>query len=98
MLSDLNKDVARSYGILANEGIAFRGTFLIDKEGKLRHQTVNDMGIGRSVTETLRLIDAVNFHDEHGEVCPADFKPGDASINTKSDASIASYFKRKNQK
>lgn len=67
-MSDINKDIARSYDVLLeDEGVALRGMFIIDKEGILRHITVNDLPIGRSVDETLRLIEALQFTEEHGE-------------------------------
>lgn len=67
LLSDINKDIARSYDVLLQEGIALRGMFIIDKEGILRHITVNDLPIGRSVDETIRIIEALQFTEKHGE-------------------------------
>lgn len=68
LLSDINKNIARDYGVLLeNEGIALRGLFIIDPEGILRQITINDLPIGRSVDEALRLIEALRFHAEHGE-------------------------------
>lgn len=68
LLSDIHKEIARSYDVLLeNEGVALRGMFIIDKEGILRHITVNDLPIGRSVDEALRLIEAIQFTEEHGE-------------------------------
>lgn len=77
LVSDINKTIAENYGILAlEEGIAYRGLFLIDKEGKVRHQLVNDLPLGRSVSEVLRLIDALQHFEKHGEVCPANWSRG----------------------
>ena len=80
ILADLTKQVARDYGVLLDEGVALRGLFLIDPEGVIRHITINDLPIGRSVDEALRVLQAAQFAAKHGEVCPADWKPGDATI------------------
>ncbi len=77
LVSDLDKSISCNYGVLLEKpGIAFRGLFLIDKEGILRHITVNDLPIGRNVDEALRVIDALQFHEENGEVCPANWQKG----------------------
>ncbi|CAF1105879.1 unnamed protein product [Brachionus calyciflorus] len=77
LLADKTLDISRRYGVLKeDEGAAFRGLFIIDKNGILRQITINDMPVGRSVDETLRLVQAFQFTDEHGEVCPANWKPG----------------------
>ncbi len=77
LLEDLGKDLAREYGVLAPDGrVALRGLFLIDPDGIVQHATVNNLGVGRSVDETLRVLQAFQFVREHGEVCPADWKPG----------------------
>lgn len=80
MLADLNKQIAREYGVLLDDGIALRGLFLIDKEGVIRHMLVNDLPLGRSVDETLRMVKALQFFEKHGEVCPANWHEGDATI------------------
>ncbi len=81
LIADVTKDISRSYGVLLeNAGIALRGLFLIDEAGVLRHMVVNDLPLGRNVDEALRMIDALDFFQKHGEVCPADWKPGDATI------------------
>lgn len=81
LLADLTKDISRSYGVLLeNGGIALRGTFLIDEEGVLRHQTINDLPLGRNVDESIRMVDALDFFQKHGEVCPAEWKPGSDTI------------------
>ncbi|XP_060528831.1 peroxiredoxin-like [Cylas formicarius] len=93
LLSDINKQIARDYGVLLeNEGIALRGLFIIDKEGILRQITVNDLPIGRSVDEALRLIEALKFVEEHGEVCPANWKKGAKTIKPDPKGS-QEYFK-----
>lgn len=77
LVSDINKYIARSYQVLKeDEGIAYRGLFLIDKQGVIRHQLVNDLPLGRSVDEALRMIDALIFFENNGEVCPANWKLG----------------------
>jgi peroxiredoxin (alkyl hydroperoxide reductase subunit C) len=77
LLEDLGKDLARDYGVLSEDGkVALRGLFLIDPDGVVQHATINNLGVGRSVDETLRVLQAFQFVREHGEVCPADWKPG----------------------
>ncbi|GIW95933.1 MAG: peroxidase [Pirellulaceae bacterium] len=76
LISDLSKSIAKAYDVLLPGGVALRGSFLIDKEGIVRHQVVNDLPLGRSIDEALRIIDALQFFEQHGEVCPADWKPG----------------------
>lgn len=76
LVSDLKKDIAKAYDVLAEAGIAYRGLFLIDKRGIVRHQVVNDLPLGRSVDEALRMIDALSFFEKNGEVCPANWKKG----------------------
>jgi peroxiredoxin (alkyl hydroperoxide reductase subunit C) len=80
LVSDLNKDVSRSYGVLLENGVSLRGLFLIDKEGVVRHELVNDLPLGRSVDEALRILDALQFHEAHGDVCPANWKPGEDAM------------------
>lgn len=93
IVSDLNKTIARNFQVLKEEeGIAYRGQFLIDKEGVIRHQLVNDLPIGRSVEEALRLLDALIFHEEHGEVCPANWKSG-AKAMKPTDQGLVEYFR-----
>jgi len=77
MLSDLTKSISKDYGVLTPDGaISFRGTFIIDKSGILRHSSINDLPVGRNPDETLRLVQAFQHVDEHGEVCPANWTPG----------------------
>lgn len=75
------------------EGIAFRGLFIIDDKGNLRQITVNDLPVGRSVDETLRLVQAFQFTDKHGEVCPAGWKPGSSTMKPDPKGSL-SYFQK----
>ncbi|VBB30745.1 unnamed protein product [Acanthocheilonema viteae] len=81
ILADTNHEISRAYGVLKeDDGIAYRGLFIIDPEGILRQITVNDLPVGRSVDETLRLVQAFQFVDKHGEVCPANWHPGSETI------------------
>jgi alkyl hydroperoxide reductase subunit AhpC len=94
LVSDLNRSVSSSYGVLLEqEGIALRGLFVIDREGVIRHVTVNDLPLGRNIDEVLRLLDALQSYERHGEVCPANWRPGAATI--KADPSEAkAYFQK----
>ena len=93
IVSDIHKSIARSYDVLfEEEGIAFRGLFLIDREGIVRHQLVNDLPLGRSVDEALRLVDALIFHETHGEVCPANWTVGDKAMKP-TELGLAEFFK-----
>jgi len=80
MLEDMSKKIATDYDVLLPAGVALRGLFLIDKTGVVQHQVVNNLPLGRSVDEAIRMVDALNFFEKNGEVCPADFKPGDKGI------------------
>lgn len=93
LISDLNKAISRSFSVLKeDEGIAYRGLFLIDKEGIIRHQLINDLPLGRSVDEALRLLDALIFHEKHGEVCPANWTPKQKSMKPTSEG-IIEFFR-----
>jgi len=76
LVADVNKTIARDYGVLLDAGMALRGTFLIDRTGVVHHETVNNLDLGRSVEETLRLVDALQHTEEHGEVCPVGWNKG----------------------
>jgi len=93
LVADLDKSIARSYGVLLPMGIALRGLFLIDKEGFVRSQVVNDLPLGRSVDEALRVLDALQFTEGHGDVCPANWKKGDDAM-TPTSAGVASYLSK----
>ncbi|NWG47479.1 MAG: peroxiredoxin [Alphaproteobacteria bacterium] len=80
MVADLKKTIARDYGVLHQDEVALRGTFLIDREGVVRHQLVNDLPLGRNVDEAIRMVDALQFHEENGEVCPAGWRKGEAGM------------------
>ena len=92
MVADITHDICQTYGVEHPElGIAFRGTFLIDKEGVVRSEIINDLPIGRNMDELLRLIDALQFHEQHGEVCPANWEKGKVAIKATSEG-IANYL------
>lgn len=92
MIADLNKEIAKAYDVLLPAGMALRGLFLIDKSGVVRHQVVNDLPLGRSVDEALRMVKALQYFEQHGEVCPADWKEGARTIKaTPTDSK--SFFK-----
>lgn len=93
MVSDITKEISRDYDVLHENSISYRGTFLIDKNGIVRHQVVNDLPLGRNVDEAIRMVDALLYHEKHGEVCPANWKPGKEAI-TPNKEGIASYLKK----
>ena len=94
LISDINKTIARDYDVLIpNDGVALRGAFLIDKTGKVRQQTINDLPLGRNIDEFLRLVEALQYTEEHGEVCPANWKKGEKSMKT-TQAGLKAYFKK----
>ncbi|MGN6137076.1 MAG: peroxiredoxin [Aureliella sp.] len=80
LVADITKRIARDYDVLVDESVALRGLFLIDKSGIVRHQVVNDLPLGRSVDEALRMVQALKFFEENGEVCPANWKEGSRTI------------------
>lgn len=85
LVADITKQISRDYGVLFNEAVALRGLFLIDKEGIVRHSVINDLPIGRSVDEAIRVVDALQFVEENGEVCPANWKKGKSSMKASPD-------------
>jgi len=93
MVADLTKSIARSYDVLLGDAVAFRGTFMIDGNGVVRHQVVNDLPLGRNVDEAIRMVDALQFHEEHGEVCPAGWERGDEGMKANSEG-VAKYLKK----
>ncbi|MCE1201924.1 MAG: peroxiredoxin [Bacteroidia bacterium] len=105
LVSDINKTISINYDVLAGsfdyneegemifngESVAYRGLFLIDKEGIVRHQVVNDLPLGRSIDETLRMVDALQYFEENGEVCPADWKAGQKALKATHEG-ISTYL------
>lgn len=93
LVADINHSICQSYGIEHPvAGVALRGTFLLDKQGVVRSQIVNDLPLGRNVDELLRLVDALQFHEENGEVCPAGWNKGDQGMKATPDG-VAAYLK-----
>jgi peroxiredoxin 2/4 len=95
LVSDLKKEIAAAYDVLAPDGTAYRGLFLIDQNGVVRHALVNDHPLGRSVDEALRTIDALQHVETHGEVCPADWRPGEQAMHA-DPVKSQTYFAAKN--
>lgn len=91
MVADLNKKIAADYGVLFNESIALRGLFLIDKHGVVRHEVINDLPLGRSVDEALRIVDALQFYETHGDVCPANWRKGEDGMKPTAEG-VADYL------
>ena len=105
LVADLSKTIAENYGVLAGEydfdeegnstfsgaPVAFRGTFLIDKKGVIRHSVINDLPLGRSIDESLRMVDALQYFEKHGEVCPANWKEGEDAMTASTDG-VAEYL------
>jgi peroxiredoxin (alkyl hydroperoxide reductase subunit C) len=105
LVSDLSKTISENYDVLAGEyeynedgemdfagdPVAYRGLFLIDKQGVVRHQAVNDLPLGRNIDEALRMVDALQYYEEHGELCPANWKEGEAGIQANAE-DVAEYL------
>ena len=92
LAADVKHEICQAYGVEHPEaGVAFRGSFLIDTNGVVRHQVVNDLPLGRNVDEMLRMVDALQFHEEHGEVCPAGWNKGDKGMSA-SPEGVAEYL------
>jgi peroxiredoxin (alkyl hydroperoxide reductase subunit C) len=91
LIADVGGNVAREYDVMSAGNVAFRGLFLIDKEGLVRHQVVNDLPLGRSVDEAIRMVDALQHHEKHGEVCPANWNKGGEAIQTTHE-SVGKYL------
>ena len=95
LIADLDKSIAEAYDVLLPDGISLRGIFLIDREGIVRHQLVNDLPLGRSVEEALRVVDALQFTEKYGEVCPANWKPGEEAMKPTAEG-VAEYLTKTN--
>jgi peroxiredoxin (alkyl hydroperoxide reductase subunit C) len=93
LVADLTKQISRDYGVLFNDAIALRGLFLIDKEGVVRHTVINDLPLGRSVDEALRMLDALQYTEKHGDVCPANWKEGDEAMKPTAEG-VAEYLSK----
>jgi peroxiredoxin (alkyl hydroperoxide reductase subunit C) len=97
MVADVKHEIAQAYGIEHPAGVALRASFLIDKDGVVQHQVVNNLSLGRNIDEMLRLIDALQFTEKHGEVCPAGWKKGDKGMTATADG-VASYLATHSEK
>lgn len=93
LVADLNKQISRDYGILFDESVALRGLFLIDREGIVRHSTINDLPLGRNIDEAIRMVDALKFHEMNGDVCPANWKEGEEAMKPTADG-VADYLSK----
>ena len=91
LAADMTHDICKSYDVESEGGVSFRGAFLIDKEGLVRSQIVNDLPLGRNMDELIRLVDALQFHEQHGEVCPAGWSKGDKGMTASPDG-VAKYL------
>jgi peroxiredoxin (alkyl hydroperoxide reductase subunit C) len=98
MAADIAHKICQDYDVEAEGvGVAYRGSFLIDKNGIVRHQVVNDLPLGRNMDELIRMVDALQFHEEHGEVCPAGWNKGDKGMDA-SPAGVAAYLETNAEK
>ena len=97
LISDLERKLSTELGILAPGGVTYRASYLIDKNGVVRHMVINDLPLGRSVEEMLRMVDALQFHEQHGEVCPANWRQGEEAIKPTSE-STGDYLAKKHSK
>lgn len=91
MVADIKHEIVKAYGVEAESGVAFRASFLIDRAGIVQHQVVNNLPLGRNVDEMIRMVDALQFTEENGEVCPAGWMKGKAGMKASSDG-VASYL------
>jgi peroxiredoxin (alkyl hydroperoxide reductase subunit C) len=91
LVADIKHEICKAYDVEADAGVAFRGSFLIDKSGTVRHQIVNDLPLGRDIDEMLRMVDALQFTEQHGEVCPAGWSKGKAGMKADTKG-VAEYL------
>lgn len=91
LVADLSKKISKDYDVLFGESVALRGSFLIDAKGIVRHAVINDLPLGRNIDEMIRMVDAMHFSDEHGEVCPAGWAKGDEGMKANTDG-VAEYL------
>lgn len=97
LVADMTHAICKAYDVESAGGVAFRGSFLIDEDGLVRHQVVNDLPLGRNIDEMVRMVDALSFHQEHGEVCPAGWQEGDKGM-TASPEGVAAYLSENSSK
>jgi len=91
LVADITKQIARDFDVLLNDSVALRGSFLIDKDGTVRHAVINDLPLGRNIDEMIRVVDAMLYTNEHGEVCPAGWNKGDKAMKADKDG-VADYL------
>jgi peroxiredoxin (alkyl hydroperoxide reductase subunit C) len=91
LVADIKHEICKAYDVESDGGVAFRGSFLIDRAGMVRHQVVNDLPLGRNIDEMIRMIDALQFTEEHGEVCPAGWSKGKAGMDASTEG-VAKYL------
>lgn len=97
LVADITKQISRDYDVLFKEGVALRGSFLIDKDGTVRHAVINDLPLGRNIDEMLRMIDTMLFTNEFGEVCPAGWQKGDKGMKATTEG-VADYLAHNSNK
>ncbi|MGD9596315.1 MAG: peroxiredoxin [Wolinella sp.] len=97
LVADLTKQIARDFDVLFNESVALRGSFLIDKDGTVRHAVINDLPLGRNIDEMIRMVDTMLFVNEHGEVCPAGWQKGDEGMKADTKG-VAEYLAKNSEK
>lgn len=97
IVADVNHAITKAYGIEHPDGVALRASFLIDRNGIVQHQVVNNLPLGRNVDEMMRLVDALQFHEENGEVCPAGWQKGDLGMKPTSEG-VSDYLSSKSEK
>lgn len=95
LVSDLSKQIAEDYKVLFGNEVALRGLFLIDKDGITRHAVINDLPLGRNIDEAIRILDALQFHEKNGEVCPANWRDGEAGMEATPEG-VAKYLSAHN--
>lgn len=97
MVADVNHEITKAYGVEQSDGVALRASFLIDRDGTVQHQVVNNLPLGRNVDEMLRIVDALQFTEEHGEVCPAGWQKGESGMAPNAEG-VADYLSTKSDK
>lgn len=93
LVADLTKNISRDFDVLFNDAVALRGSFLLDKDGTVRHAVVNDLPLGRNIDEMIRMVDTMIFTNEHGEVCPAGWNKGDEGMKANTEG-VADYLSK----
>ncbi len=97
LVADLTKQISKDYDVLFGESVALRGSFLIDAKGIIRHAVINDLPLGRNIDEMIRMVDTMQFTEEHGEVCPAGWQKGDEGMKASTEG-VAEYLAKNSEK